>query len=143
MDGGLLVVDRPPRRWANGADKALVAARDRQLIETMRANPTASASVLAGLIGVGIGSITGRWRRLAARGPIVKDRRGHWRAVELRPSDAAVRIDGDEDEVPEFETPRATPLFFYDANTWVNHINYFVDLVFNPSPFACRKYGST
>jgi hypothetical protein len=73
----LSLADRhPPRRWANGADKALVAARDRQLLETMRANPTASASVLAAILGVGIGCITSRWQRLAAQGLLVKDKRG-------------------------------------------------------------------
>ena len=73
---------RPCRTYRNGCDKARTAADDRQLLETMRANPAASASVLAGIVGVGIGLIAGRWRRLAARGLLVKDRRGHWRAVE-------------------------------------------------------------
>jgi hypothetical protein len=82
MDGALPcdAIDRPPSpSWhGNGADKALTTSRDRQLLEAMLANPTASASVLADLLGVGKGSIVGRWRRLSAQGRLIKDRRGHF-----------------------------------------------------------------
>jgi MarR family len=128
-----------PRRWSNGADKALTASCDRQLLAAVRANPTASASELARLLEIGKGSITGRWRRLSARGLLVKDRRGHWRAVEReRPPSKAV---DDDKEVSEFETRRSTSLYAYNPRIWLNHVNYFYDLVFNPSPFACRRYG--
>jgi hypothetical protein len=134
-------VGRPPSpAWhGNGANKALMATRNHELIEAMRAHPAASAGALAALLGVGIGSIAGRRQRLAARGLLIKDRRGHWRVAE--PARSSDSVDG-ADDISEFETPeRQAPLLVFDRRRWVWPIDFYVDLVFNSSPFACRKYG--
>jgi DNA-binding transcriptional ArsR family regulator len=74
------VVKRPPSSsWhGNGADRELVAARDRQLLEAMKAHPGASASHLAELLKIGKGAVVGRWGRLGRLGVLEKRRDGGW-----------------------------------------------------------------
>jgi hypothetical protein len=137
VDGGgrLEALDRPPprRRWANGADKARTELRDRQLLEAMHANPTASASGLAHILGdASRSAIVGRWRRLSAQGLLAKDRRGRWRVADRE------RPAVEPDEVSEFEAPERPPLPASDSR-WVRHIDFYT--VWNPGLFSWSRFG--
>jgi|ERR1700677_1950969 len=81
-----------------------------------------------------------RWQRLGRQGPICKDRRGHWRVVEREQgSDTNLARD---DGVSEFEpAERPTRVFAFDRTRWIWPIDYYAEPAFNPSPFACSRYG--
>jgi hypothetical protein len=104
-----------------------------QLMAMMRANPGASASTLAGLLGLGVGAVCGRWSRLGKAGLLVKCANGRWRLPT--PDDHLI----DEiEEASEFETiERARPA--YDRTRWVQPINYFVRI--ETGFFDCRRFG--
>jgi hypothetical protein len=132
----------PARKWfiagtATGAADLDLSIDDERMLSALRIIPGGSSAEIAALVGVSRSSVIGRAQRLARLGVVAKGPGGHWRAVErARPHDL-----DDGEAGSEFETPERAPLFAYDPNVWVNPIGYFCDLVFNSSPFACRRYG--
>jgi hypothetical protein len=127
-DAITLIADRPSSRRC--ANPELAIARERALLAVIALSPGLRACEIAPLLTEPAGATATRRQRLGDRGLI--ERIGHrWYAAGAAP-------DADASGLSEFEIiERARPPF--DRTRWVQPISYY--LVFNPSPFACRRYG--
>jgi hypothetical protein len=139
-----LVDCRAPRRcYRNGADKALTARRDAELLEAMRAQPgrryrsyagsrmrTAQAQSLAGstalraraglsVCAAGVGSSCNCRRHVLTTGQMM----AMMRSLNF--------------EASEHQATR----FVYDSRVRVNHVNYFYELLLDQSMFSVRRHG--
>ena len=77
---------------------------EQQLLTAMRLNPGASASALAGLLGVGKGAIVSRWRGLDRRRLIEKANSRSW-VVAAEPIEAGSKLQPDEGPFPRWVKP--------------------------------------
>jgi hypothetical protein len=136
---GLGEVERVGGKWyiagtapeASGPDLSL---DDERVLSAMRIVSGGSSSEIAALAGCTRSAVLSRMPRLARLGLVTKAG-GHWRFAER---DAHPHHEGDS----EFETPeRSTFVFAFDRTRWIWPIDFYVDRVFNPNPFACRRYG--
>jgi hypothetical protein len=138
MDGAAQcdILDRPPpRRYRpDSPHRREIEQRDREFLETMRANPEASAEALAAILGVGKGSVVGRWYRFAREGVLIKGAGGRWRLPTPGEQPSA---EPGEEELGVEPLERVRPA--YNPHVWVQHIDYYVREV--TSLFACRRFG--
>jgi hypothetical protein len=96
----------PPRRYRpDSAFRAQVELRNRQLIEAMQSNPSASADALAAVLKISKSALGGRWRRLGREGLLIHCRDGRWR---LPTPEERLKTDVAETETSEFEIPERT-----------------------------------
>jgi hypothetical protein len=72
--------------------------------------------------------------RLARDGQLERGRDGRWRLPTQEEQPIV-----EEEEPSEFEAPERAGLPAFDPRQWVKPVNLYV--IFNPSPFACRRHG--
>ena len=122
MDGAALCDVYPP---------PVLAGANERLLEVMRANPGATASALAAALGATKGSVVSRWRKLALRGRLEKDRLGHWRVAGDGPGPQRAPAQWTAEPEPGCGDRPFPP--------WVRPIGRFMRI--STSEFACSRYG--
>jgi hypothetical protein len=106
---------------------ALVAAKERALLDIVTDRPGLRAFEIAPLALEPAAATMSRLNRLGDRGLIERMSDHRWYLSGAAP----------DANVPEEIAERARPPF--DPSRWVQHVDFY--LVLNPLPFACRRYG--